>query len=125
MKVQPLNVILSVVNLALLVFLLTRSGPAVSQPQGSVGVLRGSAFELVDANGVIRSRINVEPGGEVVLRMLDQQGTIRVKLGASTDGSGLTLLSDVTEPGVQLLAKSDGSSIKLRNKDGQEETITP
>ena len=124
MKTQSFNLALAAINLALLVFLLSRAGPAVAQ--GSGPVLRGSALELSDAQGQIRTRINVEePGGEVVLRLLDQTGTIRVKLGASTDGSGLVLLNDATEPGVQLLAKSSGSSIKLREKGSQEEVITP
>jgi hypothetical protein len=123
MKIQPINIVLATINLALLLFLLSRAQPAAAQ--NNTAVLRGSALELVDAQDQVRTRINVEPSGEVVLRLLDQQGTIRVKLGASTEGSGLTLLNDATEPGVQILAQSDGSSIKLRNKDGKEHTITP
>jgi hypothetical protein len=123
MKIQPINIALTGVNLLLLLFLLSRVGPAAAQ--GNASVLRGSALELVDAQGQVRTRINVEPGGEVVLRLLDQEGTIRVKLGASTDGSGLVLLNDATEPGVQILANSTGSSIKLIDKGGQEKLITP
>jgi hypothetical protein len=41
---------------------------------------------------------------EVVLRLLDQQGAIRVKLGAAKDGSWLLLANDATEPGIHLLA---------------------
>ena len=124
MKIQPFNVILSCVNLALLLFLIVWARPALAQPQNDATVLRGSALELVDAHGQVRTRIKIEPDGEVVLRLFDQQGTIRVKLGASTDGSGLVLLNDATEPGVQILAKATGS-IKVRNKDGKEELIAP
>ena len=77
------------------------------------------------AQGQLRARLNVESSGEVVLRLLDQQGTIRVKLGAATDGSGLLLANDATEPGVHLLANAAGSSVRVANKDGRERIITP
>jgi hypothetical protein len=79
----------------------------------------------VDDRGQIRSRLNVEPGGAVVLRLLDQNGTVRVKLGADEDGSGLLLANDATEPGVHILADSTGSSLKLVDKSGRETLIAP
>jgi hypothetical protein len=88
-------------------------------------VLRGRALELVDEGGRLRARLNVEQGGEVVLRLMDQSGTIRVKLGAGADGSGLVLNNDATEPGIHLLAKPDVSSLRLATKDGRERVITP
>jgi hypothetical protein len=56
---------------------------------------------------------------------MDETGTIRVKLGASKDGSGLVLVNDATELGVQILATASGSSVKLRSPDGREQTIAP
>jgi hypothetical protein len=112
MKLQRLAIVLSTVNLLLLALLLgrgLRSTPPVEveMPQavppateGAVPILRGSALEIVDERGQVRSRLNVEPDGEVVLRLLDRNGTIRVKLGADEGGSGLLLLDEVTEPGV-------------------------
>jgi hypothetical protein len=44
---------------------------------------------------------------ELVDRIRDLEGNIRVKLGASQSGSGLVLLNDRTEPGVQVLAGAD------------------
>jgi hypothetical protein len=99
--------------------------PRPTGAQGSVRVLRGRSLELVDARGQMRARFNVEANGEVVLRLLDQQGTIRVKLGAAQDGSGLLLANDATEPGIHLLAGAKGSSIRVANKDGRERVITP
>jgi DNA/RNA endonuclease YhcR with UshA esterase domain len=109
------------VNLALFLAAFTQD----SRPSAESQVLRGSALELVDQQGRIRGRLNVEPQGEVVLRLLDQRGTIRVKLGADTDGSGLLLANDATAPGVHLLAKSTGSSVRVVNKDGRERLIAP
>jgi hypothetical protein len=93
--------------------------------QGGEDILRGRALELVDEGGKTRARIGVEPNGEVVFRLLDQEGTIRVKLGAGKEGSGLLLANDATEPGVHILAKATGSSIKVVNKDGRERVIAP
>jgi hypothetical protein len=113
---------LGALNLAILV------GAAIqtrtTAPPGG-DILRGRALELVDESGKTRARIDVEPSGEVVLRLLDQQGTIRVKLGAGKEGSGLLLANDATEPGVHILAKATGSSIRVVNKNGRERLIAP
>ena len=96
------------------------------RPEGSTDrVLRGSALELVDQQGRIRGRLSIEPQGEVVFRLFDQRGTIRVKLGAGADGSGLLLANDATEPGVHLLATASGSSVRVVNKNGRERLISP
>jgi len=109
------------VNLALFLSAFARRPPASTE----LPVLRGSALELVDAHGQIRGRLNIEPQGEVVLRLLDERSTIRVKLGAGTDGSGLLLANDVTAPGIHLLATAAGSSVRVVNKDGRERLIAP
>ena len=70
-------------------------------------------FEMVDAQGVRRASIKVEEGGEVVFRMMDQQGTIRVKLGSSSTGSGFVMFDGDTEPAVHVLAKKDKANIRL------------
>jgi hypothetical protein len=89
------------------------------------GLLSPTALEVVDEHGQIRARLDVESKGEIVLRLLDQEGTIRVKLGAAKDGSGLVLANDATEPGVHILAKATGSSLRIKNKDGRERILTP
>jgi hypothetical protein len=92
-------------SLALLVF-------AVSA-QSTAPVMRVSALELVDERGVVRSRISVEPEGEVVLRLMDRAGTIRVKLGAGERGSGLLLLDESTEPGIHMIARRGESRVTV------------
>jgi len=123
MSIQRIAVGLTVINLVLL---LSTLAPARSgRVQAVTPVLRGRALELIDERGQIRSRLNVESNGEVVFRLLDQKGTIRVKLGAAEAGSGLLLVNDATEPGVHILAQATGSSLRLANKDGRERVITP
>lgn len=123
MNAVRLAVTVTAINLVLLLAALTRAGSAGPAPPAEV--LRGRALELVDSSGRIRARLNLESGGEVVLRLMDREGTIRVKLGAGTDGSGLLLANDATEPGVHLLAKAEGSSVRVANKDGRERVIAP
>jgi hypothetical protein len=97
-------------------------------------VLRGRALEIVDAQGKTRANIQIEPATKgtdgkmypesVVLRLRDQNGLIRVKLGADQEGSGLVLANDTQQPGVQLLAKGD-SSVRLTNPNGRHQIVTP
>jgi hypothetical protein len=99
--------------------------PVAGGPAPVPDTVRAHVLELVGEDGRLRARLNVEAGGEVVLRLLDREGTIRVKLGAGTDGSGLLLNNDATEPGVHLLAGRKGSSVRIANKDGRERVVAP
>jgi len=89
-------------------------------------------LELVDARGQVRSRLNVEPDGEVVFRLMDPNGQLRVKLGAGSTGSGLVLNDERTEPGVHLIARRSGTPerpsttrITLAAGDGRRQVLTP
>ena len=124
MRTTRVAALVTGLNLFLVVALLVRAR-ASAQTAAPASVLRGQALELVDERGQLRARFNVEADGQVVLRLLDERGTIRVKLGADEEGSGLLLANDATEPGVHLLAKASGSSMRVVNKDGRERLITP
>lgn len=123
MRSGRIAVLVTALNLVLFLATLVHRGSASGQAPAPL--LRGRVLELVDDQGQIRARLNVESDGEVVFRLLDDRGTIRVKLGANEDGSGLLLANDATEPGVHLLANAAGSSVKVANKDGRERLITP
>jgi hypothetical protein len=81
-----------------------------------------SEFELVDKNGKQRVSIKVEPDGEVLFRLRDENGTIRVKMGAGEGGSGLLLLDHDTNPGIHALAKKSGATLTVTDKDGKKKT---
>ena len=138
MKANRAALVLSAANLALLVLLLTGPLPRGRPVRASIaqapaaGTLRGHALEILDQGGRVRARIDVDEGGEVVLRLVDPNGTIRVKLGAGENGSGLLLLDETTEPGVQMIARRRGTeatpattSVTLRGAEGRERVITP
>jgi hypothetical protein len=109
---------LTIVNLVVLALIIGRDirKPLVAAthvaPSQEREVLRGRAIELVDANGRVRSRLNVEEDGEVVFRMIDRSGTIRVKLGAGESGSGLVLMDETTEPAVHVIARRTATSAR-------------
>jgi hypothetical protein len=130
MKIQRLVLALLAMNLVLLAvaFSTGRSSAAQHTPD----ILRVRTLELVDAQDQVRARLNLEAGGEVVFRLFDQTGTIRVKLGAGKDGSGLMLADETTEPGLHLLARRAAipgrpktTSITLTGAQGRTRVITP
>src|SRR4030042_5348228 len=125
---------LAVVNLALLgiVLVLVLGRPASTRGDGNAPVLRAGAIELIDTGGQVRAQLQVEPDGEVVFRLRDEAGTIRVKLGAGRHGSGLLLLDETTEPGIQLIARRTAgadrpttTTIHLFGPEGRRKVITP
>jgi hypothetical protein len=93
---------------------------AASQ-KATPAVLRGEALELVDGRGQVRAQINVSPDGQVVFRLRDEQGTIRVKLGADENGAGLLLLDATTNPGVHAVATRARTSLTLQR--GQKRRV--
>ncbi|HEV8338784.1 MAG TPA: hypothetical protein VGR25_03895 [bacterium] len=130
MRMQGLVIALTLINLVVLLF--TVAQPGLTTPQTANLSLRVRALEVVDERGQVRSRLNVEQSGEVVLRLLDKNGTIRVKLGAGVDGSGLVLSDEATEPAIHIIARRVGTSerptttsITLRGTGGQQRVIRP
>lgn len=123
MTLQRITTALAVVNALVLVGMLSHRS-AVSA-QNLPDVVRGRTWELVDGRGQTRASMEIAPGGDVVLRLRDRTGTIRVKLSAGENGSGLLLLDNSTEPGVQLDAGASGSSLKLTNRNGRQNVIEP
>ena len=111
MKIQLLAGSLMGAGLILLALLLhDRPADAKTVP----AVVRAKTIELVDGRGRWRAQLKVEPGGQVVFRLRDQNGVIRTKLGADEAGSGLLLLDEQTEPGIHLVASRNGTTATLR-----------
>ena len=134
MRTQRYLFALSFLNLLLLSFiLLSRTGPALAS-SGSP-VLRGRALEIIDDHGRVRASIKLHEAGTfkptgqkipetVMLRLIDSEGRPEVKIGASVEGGGLSLvgISDSTQ---LLLLADSSSSLRLKNRSGQERVIRP
>jgi hypothetical protein len=142
MKTQRFLVFLTVVNLLLFIFTLAQMRPVSAQ--GTPGVLRGHALEIVDDNGNVRADIKINPASTmapcavsqnpacgrtfpeaVVLHMSDPDGLIRVKIDADQDGSGMMLANSTQQPGIAISAKAAGTSLSLTNSDGRVQVLKP
>jgi len=135
MKIQPLLISLTLVNLALLIFTLAQMRPAVAESVPPV--LRGRALEIVDERGRVRESLNVLPAktqtnGEtypetVLLRLITERGRPSVKIGASEQAAGVSLAgpTNTKDTYVILEAKGTASSLRLRNEDGREQIVKP
>jgi hypothetical protein len=78
-----------------------------SEAKRPTSVVRARAIELVDGRGQVRAEIGVESSREV-----------------SSSGSGLLLLDEATEPGVQALAVADNTSVTVQ-RGGARQTLAP
>jgi hypothetical protein len=135
MKSQRFLIILTLVNLALLIFTLAQQRPVVAE--GISPVLRGRGLQIVDERGRVRASIQVlpasrqkngEPSAEtVLLRLITERGRPSVKIGASEEAAGLALVgpSNTKDTYVQMMAKGTVSWLRLRNEDGHEQVLKP
>lgn len=139
MKLERIAISLTVINLFVLVTAMSRIGSATTTQ--SIPMLRGRGLEIVDDRGKVRAQIIVLPPDSaaktargvrypetVLLRLIDPNGRPGVKIGTSVDGSGMSLAGDSERRdwnGIQILAESAGTSLKLTNKNGRKQVITP
>ena len=137
MKTQRLAIALTIINLALTVFLLAQLHRADAEEletsQQAAPVLRGRALEIVDTQGRIRASISVEPPATVdsksypetvLLRLTDPKNGPVVKLTAAENGSALGM-SDDAEGGIHISARDTGSFVKVTDKRGREQLLKP
>jgi hypothetical protein len=131
MKTQRIAIAVTIINLALTVFLLAQLRRA--QAEQVAPVLRGQALEIVDSQGRVRASISVAKPvtidskfypETVLLRLADPKSGPVVKLTASEKGSSLGL-SDDAEGGIHLAARDTGSFVKVTDKKGREQILKP
>src|SRR5688572_25132159 len=129
MNTRTTHVLLSVIAVLLALHLLHLLGfvlPAKAQAPAQVQeVLRARLIELVSANGQVVAQLHPGEDGGGNLRLRNGTGTVRVKLGATPDGSGLILMDNRTEPAVRLSASTDGTSLMLAQQGKETRTLVP
>jgi hypothetical protein len=137
MKAQRIAIGMTVLNLVILAYALFRAGAVASAEIAPV--LRAHALEIVDENGRVRAMIRVFPADPavkmpdgttgypetVLLRLIDSKGAPNVKIAATEDGSAVSLGGESNPTNVQILARGASTSLKLLNKDGQQQVIKP
>ena len=122
MKTKASIISLVALNIVLLVCMAAQSKP--DGQQGVQSIVRARAIELVDEKGRVRASLNVATNGEAVFRLRDSDETIRVKLGASKEGSALLLLDDSTNPGLHVISRQ-GTTMTLFDSDGRKRIVEP
>ena len=118
------NIFFSIITL-LNMFFLFHFSTMQQQSASELPAIRARSIELIDSKGVSRALLSTETDGATVFRLKDEDGTIRVKLAGSKDGSGMVLLNDKTEPGVHALAKASGTSVTVFDKSGKKKELFP
>jgi hypothetical protein len=137
MKNQRFAIALTLLNLALLVFLVVQNRKA--EAQSVAPVLRGRELELVDDQGRVRASLKVYPADPkvkmpdgttgypetVMLRLYSSQGRPNVKIATTEDGSAMVLGGESNPTYVQVLSRGANPFVKLVNKDGRQQVIKP
>jgi len=128
--------VLTAVNIILLLLSLSQTRPVVAESVAPI--LRARGLEIVDDAGRVRASIKIMPEDPafkmpdgtvgypetVLLRLISSKGHPSVKLAATERGSGLVLGGE-SPTYVQVLAEGSRTSLKLSNKEGQEQVIKP
>jgi hypothetical protein len=143
MKSHRLLIVLTVFNLALLVFLLAHIEVRffgfgflrTVEVNNTGSILRGRALEITDDEGRVRASIKLHPASTlpdgttypetVLLRLITSQGRPNVKIAATEDGSALALGGEADPTHVAIGARGATTSVTLMNKDGQQHLIKP
>jgi hypothetical protein len=132
MKLQPILIALTVINLGILVLTYAQLKPAVATAE-IAPMLRGRGLEIVDENGKIRVSIKVYPAnnkGEketVLLRLITEKERPSVKISASEEAAGLSFAgpTGTNQTYIQLISEGKVSFLRLKNEDGKEQLIKP
>lgn len=142
MKSNRIVAFLTLVNLAVLIFLVLNQTRPV-EASSAADVLRASKLEIVDAQGKVRASIQVVPAGgargadgstvndgktypeAVLFRLIRPDGRPSVKIETSEQGSTLDLGGGVDPTYIVLSAAGGDASLALTNKDGRQQLIKP
>lgn len=120
---------LTAVNL-LLLFGIGLSQVLPAAAQSGAGTVRGSAFELVDAQGRVRASLSIQPAGggaseTVLLRLIQPDGQPAVKIAASASAAGLSFVGGDDESYVILEADGPEARLEVMEQNGRERRAWP
>jgi hypothetical protein len=98
---------------ALLIYLVGKDAIAIAQPATEAGIVRAKLFELVAENGQVVAQLHAGEDGGGNLRLRSGSGTVRVKLGATSDGSGLILMDEHANPAIHFGSSKAGTKFTV------------
>lgn len=88
-------------------------------------VVRAKLVELVDAKGQVVAQLHTSEDGGGQLRLRSGGGSVRVKLGSTSDGSGLILMDSESEPAIWHSVSRVGTSVTLAQKGKDRRILAP
>jgi len=114
-------------------------GIAPAAAEGVAPVLRGRALEIVDDKGKVRASIAIYPADPsvkmpdgttgypetVLLRLINSKGRPNIKIDAQDIGAGVMVGGESDPTYASLSARGASASLKMINKDGQQQTFKP
>jgi len=131
MKNTKLLLALTATNLFLFIGLLAQ-GFAHARADSDAPILRGRGLQIVDEQGRVRASISVLPAQDgtaetVLLRLITERGRPSIKIGASEQSSGLTVVgpSGTQDTYAILDARDETSMLRLRSENGKETVVKP
>jgi hypothetical protein len=104
-----------------------RNGIAPAAAGSTSAVVRARKLEIVDDAERVRATIEVLPGphaGTSILRLIDENGRPEVKLAASDEGSGLSIIGATDADYLVLSADEKGPVFRVM-QHGREHNIVP
>ncbi len=81
-------------------------------------VVRAEAFELLDARGIVRARLEVDRGNGTAFLLRDAQGADRIGMLATAEVGGLQAWDTVGRPGITIQAGDGGPIIEAAGIGG-------
>ena len=138
MKSQRIAIALTVLNLFVLTSVFFRANATAATPDVPP-LLRVRGLEVVDEQGRVRAMLKVFPADpnvkmpdgttgypeSVLFRLIDSKGGPNVKITATEDGSGMSLVGKSNPAHVQIMARGANPSMTIVNKDGKQQVIKP
>jgi hypothetical protein len=142
MKSQRLLTVLTLINAAILVLVLSTQFRSV-EASSDLPILRGRGLEIVDAQGKARATIQIVPAGParmadgsvakdgkkypetVLFRLIRPDGRPSVKITTSEEGSGLTLSGGIDPTYIVFNADQGAPSLSLTDQHGKQQIIKP
>jgi hypothetical protein len=129
MSTRVTQALLAIIALLLLAHLLRPVGvlpvPSAHAATGVDEVVRAKLIELVAANGQVVAQLHAGDDGGGQLRLRSATGAVRVKLGATSDGSGLILMDSEADPAVWVTTRRAGTSLTLAQKGKDKRVLAP
>jgi hypothetical protein len=135
LRLQPVLIALTLLNLGILGVAIAREKAVAAPSLTSDGILRGRGLQIVDDQGKVRASITINPAVKqpdgstypetVLLRMITSEGRPVVKISSSEDGAGMALSAAEGLAYVQILARGGDPKLVVVDGAGKETLKQP